>query len=146
MVVLHLGALSHDQELILVALAIGMAACGTVLLSALPRAAFIYMSGILIPSALKCVVLNQKGYFLLGALAVSSWGFLAALIAKIARDIAERQIAALALAERDVQLALAGKSPSSEASHMMLTRRECSFRGLCGHPRPARGNCRNTAQ
>ena len=87
-----------------------MAASGTVLLSAMPSAAFSYMSGILIPSALKCLVLNQKGYFLLGALALSSWGFLAALIAKIARDIAERQKAELALAERNVQLALAGKA------------------------------------
>ena len=108
--VLHLGALSHDAELILIALAIGMAASGTILLSAMPPAAFVYMSGILLPSALKCLALNQKGYLLLGALALSCWGFLAALIAKITRDISERKVAELALAERDAQLALAGKA------------------------------------
>ena len=73
LVVLQLGGLAHDEELILVALAIGMAACGTVLLSAIPTAAFSYMSAILI-STLKCLALNQKGYFLLAALALSSLG------------------------------------------------------------------------
>jgi PAS domain S-box-containing protein len=110
LVVLQLGGLAHDEELILVALAIGMAACGTVLLSAIPTAAFSYMSVILIPSALKCLALNQKGYFLLAALAFSSWGFFAALIAKITRDIKERQKAELLLDERNVLLALAGKA------------------------------------
>ena len=85
LVVLQLGGLAHDEELILVALAIGMAACGTVLLSAIPTAAFTYMSAILIPSALKCLALDRKGYFLLAALAFSSWGFFAALIAKSTR-------------------------------------------------------------
>jgi PAS domain S-box-containing protein len=110
LVVLHLGALSHDQELILVALAVGMAATGTVLLSTVPRAAFVYMSGILIPSALKCLVLNQKGYLLLGALAVSCWGFLAALIAKITLDIRERERAEQTLAEHNMQRALAERA------------------------------------
>jgi PAS domain S-box-containing protein len=110
MAVLHLGALPRDEELILVALGIGMAASGTVLLSAMPPAAFSYMSAILIPGALKCIALNQKGYFLLGALALSSWGFLAALIAKITRDISERKKTELTLAERNVQLELAGKA------------------------------------
>jgi len=108
--VLHLGALSHDQELIIVALTAGMAATGTILLSALPPAAFIYMSAILIPSALKCVVLNQKGYLLLGALALSCWGFLAALIAKIARDAGERERTEQSLAEYSVQRALAERA------------------------------------
>ena len=110
LVVLQLGGLAHDEELILVAVAIGMAACGTVLLSAIPTAAFSYMSAILIPSTLKCLALNQKGYFLLAALALSSWGFFAALIAKITRDIKERQKGELLLDERNVLLALAGKA------------------------------------
>ena len=108
--VLHLGALSQDAELILIALAIGMAASGTILLSAVPPAAFVYMSGILLPSALKCLALNQKGYLLLGAVALSYWGYLVALITKITRDMSERKMAELALAERDAQLALAGKA------------------------------------
>ena len=110
LVVLHLGALSHDQELIMVALAVGMAATGTILLSAVPPAALVYMSGILIPSALKCVVLDQKGYLLLGTLALSCWGFLAALIAKITRDIRERERAEQAIAEHNMQRALAEKA------------------------------------
>ena len=61
MTVMHLGALGRDQELILIVLAVGMAATGTVLLSAIPSAAFSYMSGIVIPSAVKCLVfLDQR--------------------------------------------------------------------------------------
>jgi len=103
--VLYLGSLPHDEELILVALVVGMAASGTILLSALPFAAFAYMSGILVPSAIKCLVfLNQTGYALLGVLAISYWWFLAALIAKITREIAERKQADVALKESEVRL------------------------------------------
>lgn len=105
MAVLHLGTLAHDEELILVALGVGMAASGTVLLSAVPSAAISYMSGILIPSALKCLILlNHKGYVLLGVLALSYWWFLAALIAKISREISDRKQADLALKESEVRL------------------------------------------
>lgn len=105
MAVLHLGTLAHDDELILVALGVGMAASGTILLSAIPAAAFSYMSGILIPTVVKCLVLvNQKGYVLLGILALSYWGFLAALIAKITRDISEREKADIALEESEARL------------------------------------------
>jgi PAS domain S-box-containing protein len=102
---LYLGALAHKEELILVALAVGMAASGTVLLSALPAAAFAYMSGILIPGAIKCLLLfDQRGYLLLGVLAVSYWWFLAALITKVTREIRERKQADLALNESEAQL------------------------------------------
>ena len=105
MAVLHLGTLAHDEELILVALGVGMAASGTILLSAVPAAAFSYMSGILIPTAVKCLVLlNPKGYVLLGILALSYWGFLAALIAKITREIGERKKADVALEESEARL------------------------------------------
>lgn len=125
MTVLHLGALGRDQELILIVLAVGMAATGTVLLSAVPSAAFSYMSGILIPGAVKCLVfLDQSVYVLLGMLALSYWWFLAALIMKIAREAIERKGAEEklhetegelrrllgALTERTTQLALAEKS------------------------------------
>jgi PAS domain S-box-containing protein len=103
--VLYLGSLAHDEELILVALGVGMAASGTILLSAVPEAAFSYMSGILIPSAVKCLVfLNQRGYVLLGVLALSYWGFLAALIAKVRREISERKQADVALKESEARL------------------------------------------
>src|SRR5215471_12647011 len=108
--VLYLGSLSHGEELLLVALGIGMAACGTVLLSAIPSAALSYMSVIVLPSALKYFLVGQKGYLLLGTLAISYWGCLAALIAKTSRDNRERQEAELALAERNAQIALAGRA------------------------------------
>jgi PAS domain S-box-containing protein len=110
LVVLHLGALSRDQELIVVALAAGMAATGTILLSTVPPAAFVYMSVILIPSALKCLALNEKRYVLLAALALSCWGFLAALIVKIIRDTQEREWAEQSLAEQSLQRALAERA------------------------------------
>ena len=103
--VLYLGNLAHDEELILVALGVGMAASGTVLLSALPSAAITYMSGILLPSAVKCLVfLHHRGYVLLGVLALSYWGFLLALIGKITREINDRKQADLTLKERDLRL------------------------------------------
>ena len=105
MVVLYLGALERDQEMILVALGVGMAASGTILLSAVPMAAFSYMSGALIPTAIKSLLfLNQQGYLLLGVLAVSYWWFLAALIAKISREIAERKQIDVALKESEIRL------------------------------------------
>jgi two-component sensor histidine kinase len=105
MAVLYLGSLPNDKELILVALVVGMAASGTILLSALPLAAFAYMSGVLVPSAIKCLVLlNQTGYVLLGVLAVSYWWFLAALIAKITREVKDRKHTDIALKESEARL------------------------------------------
>jgi PAS domain S-box-containing protein len=105
MAVLHLGALAQDQELILVALGVGMAASGAILLSAVPAAAFCYMTGVLFPGAVKCLVfLDQGSYRLLGVLTVSYWWFLAALIAKITREINERKQADVALRESEVRL------------------------------------------
>jgi two-component sensor histidine kinase/PAS domain-containing protein len=105
MAVLHLGGLGHDQELVLVAIGVGMAASGTVLLSAVPLAAFSYMSAVLLPAAVKCLFLvNQGGYIFLGMLAVSYWWFLSALIAKVSREIGERKQADLALKDSEVRL------------------------------------------
>jgi PAS domain S-box-containing protein len=125
--VLYLGRLAHDEELILVALGVGMAASGTILLSALPTAAVIYMTGILIPSAIKCLFfLNNKGYILLGFLALSFWWFLAVLIAKITREIKDRNHTDVALKESEARLQealTAGKvvafswDPSTGLSH-----------------------------
>jgi PAS domain S-box-containing protein len=108
--ILYLGSLPQGDELILVALGIGMAACATVLLSAIPQAAFVYMSVLLIPTALKCFLISQKDYLLLGTLALSYWGCLAALITKTRRDIREREEAEWALVERNAQLGLAGRA------------------------------------
>jgi PAS domain S-box-containing protein len=105
MFVLYLGSLPRDQELILVALGVGMAASGTILLSAVPVAALSYMSGALIPAAIKSLLLlQQQRYLFLGVLALSYWWFLAALIAKISREIAERKRIDVALKENEVRL------------------------------------------
>ena len=105
MAVLYLGSLSQVEELILVALVVGMAASGTILLSAIPQAAFCYMSTILIPSAGKCfILLNQKSYILLGVLSLSYWWFLAALITKLKREIDERKQADISLKEGEARL------------------------------------------
>jgi len=105
MAVLYLGNLAHDEELILVALGVGMAASGTILLSALPSAAITYMSGVLLPSAAKCLFLLQhRGYALLGVLALSYWGFLLALVRKITHEVNDRKQADLTLKDRDLRL------------------------------------------
>jgi PAS domain S-box-containing protein len=105
MAVLYLGALTPHQELILVALGVGMAASGTILLSALPMAAFSYMSGILLPTAARCLLFPDSSvYILLGVLSVSYWWFLAALISKITREMSEHKQAEMALKESEVRL------------------------------------------
>jgi PAS domain S-box-containing protein len=91
--------------MILVALLVGMSASGVILLSAMPAAAYSYMSAILLPSTIKGLIfLHQKEYVLLGVLALSYWWFLAALIAKIKREISERQQADVALKESEARL------------------------------------------
>jgi PAS domain S-box-containing protein len=88
-----------------VALGVGMAASGTILLSALPMAAFTYMSVILLPTAAKCLLfLDANVYRLLGVLAVSYWWFLAALISKVTRQMGEHKRAEVALKESEVML------------------------------------------
>jgi PAS domain S-box-containing protein len=104
MAVLHLGTLGHDEELILVALGVGMAAGGTGRLAAVPPAAFCYNSVILIPTAVRCFLVNQRGYLLLGILALSYWGFLVALIARTMADTNERRKADTELEESEARL------------------------------------------
>src|SRR5262245_7672916 len=105
MTVLHWGELARHQEVILLALVAGMAASGTILLSAIPIAALSYMSAILIPSAAKSLLfINQKGYLFLGVLALSYWCLLAALIAKVSREISDRKRIDIAIKESEVRL------------------------------------------
>src|SRR5262245_31152383 len=106
MIVLYLGGtLTSQQELILVALGVGMAASGTILLSALPWAAMTYMSVVLLPSAVKCLFfLNDTGYILLGVLSLSYWLFLAVLITKITSEMSDHRQADAALKESEARL------------------------------------------
>ena len=105
MTILHWGELARDQEVILLALVAGMAASGTILLSAIPIAALNYMSAILIPSAVKSLLfINQKGYLFLGVLALSYWWLLAALIVKVSREISDRKRIDVAIKESEIRL------------------------------------------
>lgn len=77
----YLGATSQATQTILISLGVGMAASGAVLLAPVPRAALSYMSTVLLPTALVCIVaLASPSYLLLAALAVSYWIFLFALV------------------------------------------------------------------
>lgn len=72
-----LGQLPQREELILIALSVGMSASGSVLLAAIYPAAILYMSFILAPVAIKCfLLLDGHEYFLLGALTLSYMLFL----------------------------------------------------------------------
>jgi len=87
----YAGILDSESEIILIALAVGMAASGSVLLAPIPSAAILYMSAILLPLIFKSVlVLGGKTYLVLGLLGVSYWFFLLALIATTARLFAQR--------------------------------------------------------
>jgi diguanylate cyclase (GGDEF)-like protein len=111
----YAGILDSESEIILIALAVGMAASGSVLLAPIPSAAILYMSALLLPLIFKSVlVLGGKTYLVLGLLGVSYWFFLAALIATTARLFAqrlkattelERSLAELSKAHEETELA-----------------------------------------
>jgi diguanylate cyclase (GGDEF)-like protein len=77
----YLGAIPQSAETVLISLGVGMAASGAVLLAPIPRAALTYMSVVLLPTAVLCIFgLGTPQYLLLGALAISCWFFLFALV------------------------------------------------------------------
>ncbi|ADJ22753.1 diguanylate cyclase/phosphodiesterase [Hyphomicrobium denitrificans ATCC 51888] len=85
------GAVHGDSELILMALTVGMAASGSVLLAPIPAAAVLYATAILLPPALKCILFVPGHQYLgLGALAVSFLVFLYGLIVTTGRLFLER--------------------------------------------------------
>jgi diguanylate cyclase (GGDEF)-like protein len=105
------GALG-DSEVILVALVVGMAASGSVLLAPIPIAAILYAATILLPLSIKCLFLTFGNHLVLGALSLSYFTFLVGLIASSARVFSERleaveklkvSIAALVTAREDTE-------------------------------------------
>lgn len=85
------GAVHGDSELILMALTVGMAASGSVLLAPIPAAAVLYATAILLPPALKCILFVPGHQYLgLGALALSFLVFLYGLIVTTGRLFMER--------------------------------------------------------
>jgi diguanylate cyclase (GGDEF)-like protein len=86
-----LGQLPQQQELILIALCVGMSASGSVLLSTIYPAAITYMACILAPVAIKCFfLLAGREYLLLGALTLCYAFFLLNCITVCARLFAEK--------------------------------------------------------
>jgi diguanylate cyclase (GGDEF)-like protein len=79
-----------DNEVILIALLVGMAASGSVLLAPIPSAATLYAATILVPLVFKCLFFSPANHLILGALALSYLVFLVGLIASSARIFAER--------------------------------------------------------
>jgi diguanylate cyclase (GGDEF)-like protein len=103
-VLLYLGAVPHNDELILIALCAGMAASGSVYLAPVFPAALAYMAVILLPAAFKCILVAPPGYGLLGWLTLSYAGFLFAVIATNARLSIERTHAFKLLDDRSTDL------------------------------------------
>ncbi len=93
------GTTATDGEVILIALTVGMAASGSVLLSPIPAAALIYAATILVPITMKCLFLAPGNHLMLGALGMSFLVFLIGLIASNARIFAERMEATNRLKE-----------------------------------------------
>lgn len=94
----YAGTLNGQGEIVLIALAVGMAASGSILLAPIPAAAITFQSIILLPLAAKSLlVIGTKDYLALGLLAVSYWLFLTALIVTTARLFNERLCAIDAL-------------------------------------------------
>jgi diguanylate cyclase (GGDEF)-like protein len=79
-----------DSEVILIALVVGMAASGSVLLAPVPVAACLYAATILVPLAFKCLHLTFGNHLILGALSLSFLAFLVGLVASSARIFFER--------------------------------------------------------
>jgi signal transduction histidine kinase/FixJ family two-component response regulator len=78
-----LGAVGGDGSVVLIALVVGMAASGSILLGPTPRAAVVYAATILIPVALKFLLLGGRSNVVLAGLSVSFFLFLT-FLAKIA--------------------------------------------------------------
>jgi diguanylate cyclase (GGDEF)-like protein len=88
-----------DSEVVLIALMIGMAASGSVLLAPVPGAAVLYAATILIPLAVKCLFLLSNNYLILGLLDLSFFVFLVGLIFSKAQVFMERLEAVESLKE-----------------------------------------------
>ena len=84
------GSVASSSEVVLIALCVGMAASGSVLLAPVPAAAAAYAATILLPLVFKCLIVLGADYVALGALAISFLAFLLALIVTNARMFIER--------------------------------------------------------
>jgi diguanylate cyclase (GGDEF)-like protein len=84
------GSVATSSEVVFIALAVGMAASGSVLLAPVPLAATIYVTTILVPLILKCLLVLGGRHIMLGALGISFLVFLLGLIVTNSRLFLER--------------------------------------------------------
>jgi signal transduction histidine kinase/CheY-like chemotaxis protein len=84
------GSVDGDRQIILIALVVGMAASGSLLLTPISMAAAIYASTILVPLILKWTFLGGEKNFILAGLATSFFAFLLILIFVGGRMFVER--------------------------------------------------------
>lgn len=85
-----LGTISSTGSVVLIALAVGMGASGSILLAPVPVAAIFYASTILIPIAVKFFLLGDRHNLVLAGLTVSFLLFLVGLIRTTSRMFLER--------------------------------------------------------
>lgn len=85
-----LGAVSGDDAVVLLALTVGMAASGSILLAPVPIAASVYAAAILMPVAAKALFLGGREKIVLAGLAISFLLFLLVLIGVTAKMFLER--------------------------------------------------------
>jgi diguanylate cyclase (GGDEF)-like protein len=121
LVMSYLGAVPHIEELTLIAVSAGMAASGSIALAPVYPAALTYMGILVLPTALKCVLLAASGYGLLGGLAVSYGVFLFAIIAMTARLSIDKSIALAQLAQKVSELDTANVRLAHIAKHDLTT-------------------------
>jgi signal transduction histidine kinase/CheY-like chemotaxis protein len=84
------GTIGGEDQVILIALVVGMAASGSLLLTPIPAAALVYVATILVPLIVKFVLLGGRNNLVLGGLSASFLAFLIALIVIGARMFIER--------------------------------------------------------
>jgi len=85
-----IGSLDDDRQIILIALTVGMAASGSLLLMPIPPAAAVSAITILAPLIVKWSILGEEKNFILAGLAASFLAFLLFLIAVGGRMFVER--------------------------------------------------------
>jgi signal transduction histidine kinase/FixJ family two-component response regulator len=102
------GAVESESEVILIALVVGMAATGSILLAPLPAAALVYIVTMILPPAFKLLfVLGNRHDIVLGGIALSFSVVLIVLVLVNARLFLERVEAIVQLKQsvRDLNLA-----------------------------------------
>jgi diguanylate cyclase (GGDEF)-like protein len=136
---MFLGSVSHQGELILIALCAGMAAGGAVLLAPIYPAALAYLGLVIAGFALKCgyLALEGQGYGLLCILTLSYGVFLVAVVATTSRSSIERTDALRALGRTAEALRLQ-KAQIEQQNMRFETALDHMSQGLCFFDREER--------